>query len=102
MLDWLGAQLLMTEPQDKIEISHAMAAEIVAILSSLPAGRAGVPKLWTPETQLRAIFRMLDGTPINAVAREIAEETGQPKRSAERRLRALKNSRRFKIWTRRA
>ena len=40
---------------------------------------------------------MLDDTPINALAREIAKETGQPKRSAERRLRALKNSRRFKI-----
>ena len=79
-----------------------MAAEIVAILSSLPEGKAGRPKLWTYETEIRAIFGMLDGTPVNVVAREIAEETGQPERSARRRLRALKNSRRFKIWTRSA
>ena len=90
----------MTEPQDKIEISHSMAAEIVAILSSLPAGKAGLPKLWTYETQLRAIFACSTARRSTTVAREIAEETGQPKGSAERRLRALKNSTRFKNWTR--
>ena len=98
LLEWLGALVQTTDPQDKIEISHSFAAEIVTILSSLPEGKAGRPKLWTYETEIRAILRMLDDTSINALAREIAKETGQPKRSAERRLRALKNSRRFKIW----
>ena len=96
LLELLGALLLMTDGSDKIEIPHAMAAEIVAILSALPEGKAGRPKQWTDETEIRAIFRMLDGAPVNAVAREIAEETGQPESSAGRRLRALKNSRRFK------
>ena len=100
LLEFLGALVHTTEPQDTIEISHSMATEIIAILSSLPRGKAGRPKLWTYETEIVAVLRMLDGAPVNALAREIAEETGQPKRSAERRLRALKNSRRFKIWTR--
>ena len=51
ILEWLGAKLLMTEPNADIEISHAMAADIVAILSSLPAGKAGRPKQWTAETE---------------------------------------------------
>jgi hypothetical protein len=99
LLEWLGALMRTTEAQDKIEISHAAAAEIVAILSSLPAGKAGRPKLWTFEIEISAIFKMLDGTPINVLAREIAKETGQLEPSARRRLRALKNSRRFKNWT---
>jgi hypothetical protein len=43
------------------------------------------PKLWTFDTEIRAIFRMLDCTPVKTLAREIAAETGQPKRSGERR-----------------
>ena len=100
VLECLGAQLLMTEQPDNIEISRAMATEIVAILSSLPAGKAGLPKQWTFETQLRAVLRMIDGTSVNQLAREIAQETGQPKTSAERRLRALKKSPRFTNWER--
>ena len=92
--------MLFTEPPDKIEISHSAAAEIVAILSSLPAGKAGRPKLWTLDTEIRAIFSMLDGTPVNALAREIAKETRQPKLSAHRRLRELKKSSHFKNWRR--
>jgi hypothetical protein len=100
LLEWLGALVQTTDLQDKIEISHSFAAEIVAILSSLPEGRAGRPKLWTYETEIRAILRMLDGAKVKALAREIAEETGQLETSAERRLWALKDSRRFKIWQR--
>jgi hypothetical protein len=100
VLEWLGAQLLMIEPHDKIEISHVMAKEIVAILSSLPPGKAGRPKQWTHETEIRAVLRMVDGTPVKQLAREIAKETGQPKTSAERRLRALKKSPRFTNWKR--
>ena len=69
-----------------------MAAEIVAILSSLPEGKAGRPKQWTAETEIHAIFGMLNGVPVKQLARDIAKETGQPMTSAERRLRALKKS----------
>ena len=47
LLEYFGMLLLTTEPQNDIEISHAMAAEIVAILSSLPEGKRGRPKQWT-------------------------------------------------------
>jgi hypothetical protein len=100
ILEWLGAKLLTTESNVDIEISHAMAAEIVAILSSLPAGKAGRPKQWTAATEIRAVLSLLDGTPVNVLAREIAAETGQLERSAERRLRAMKQSRRYTNWRR--
>jgi hypothetical protein len=90
----LSMLVLTTDPGDDIVISHSMA---VTMLSSLP--KAG-PKLWTPETKSTAILRMLDGVPINELAREISEKTGQPELSARRRLRSLKNSRQFKEWQR--
>ena len=98
LLVWLGAAVLNTEPHDKIEIPHSAAAEIVAILSSLPPGKAGRPKQWSLETEISAIFSLLRGTPVNVLAREIAEETGQPENSARRRVQQLKNSSHFKSW----
>ena len=99
LVDLLGAFLLTTEPPDQIEIPRAAAAEIVAILSSLPAGKVGRPKKWTAETEICAIFGMLGDVPVNKLARQIAKETGQPMRSAQRRLRALKKSPQFTNWT---
>jgi hypothetical protein len=98
LLEFLGALVQTTDPRDNIEISHSMAAEIVAILSSLPEGKAGRPKQWTYKTEITAVLDMLGGKPVKKLAREIAEETGQPKTSAERRLRALKKSPRFTNW----
>ena len=100
LLVWLRATMLNTDPQDKIEIPHSAAAEIVAVLSSLPPGKAGRPKQWSLETEIRAIFSLLDGTPVKALAREIAKETGQPELSARRRLQELKKSSHFKNWGR--
>jgi hypothetical protein len=102
LLEWLGAQLLTTDPQYNIELSHAAVAQIVAILSSLPEGKRKRPKQWTHEIEIRAIFDMLNGKAVDVLAGEIAAETGQNVRSAERRLWALKDSRRFKIWQPRA
>ena len=98
-LDWLGVTLLMTEPDDQITIPYWVVGEIVAALSSTPAGKAGRPKCWTAEIESRAILRLLDGRPVNALAREIAKETGQSESSARRRLRQLKKSSRFKNWS---
>ena len=99
LLIWLGATLLFTEPDDdKIEIPRSAAAEIVAILSSLPPGKVSRPKLRSLETEMHAIFSLLNGTKVNALAREIAKDTGQPKSSARRRLQQLKNSSQFKAW----
>ena len=102
LLEVLGAQVRTTDPKDEITISHAFAASIVAVLSALPEGKKGRPKQWTYETEIDAIFRMLGGAKVNALAREIAKETDQPVTSAVRRLRALKKSRRFTIWKRSA
>jgi hypothetical protein len=101
LLVWLGATMLTTEPHDKITIPNSAAAEIVAILSSLPPGKAGRPKQWSLKTEIRAIFSLLSGTPVNFLAREIAKETGQPEPSARRRLQELKKSSQFKNWRRR-
>lgn len=100
LLVWLGATMLFTEQPNKIEIPRSAAAKIVAILSSLPPGKAGRPKLWSLETEIGAIFSLLDGRPVKALAREIAKDTGQPERSALRRLQQLKNSSHFKAWRR--
>jgi hypothetical protein len=100
LLEVLGALVQTTDPKDEITISHAFAADIVAVLSALPEGKKGRPKQWTYETEIRAILRMLDDAHVNALAREIAKETGQRVNSAERRLRALKKSPRFKNWIR--
>ena len=100
LLVWLRATMLNTDPQDNIEIPHSAAAEIVAVLSSLPPGKAGRPRQWSLETEIRAIFSLLDGTPVKALAREIAKETGQPELSARRRLQELKKSSHFKNWGR--
>jgi hypothetical protein len=98
LLVWLGATMLYTDPQDKIEIPHSAAAEIVAILSSLRPGKAGRPKQWSLDTEIRAIFSLLDGTPVKALAKKIAKETRQPESSARRRLQELKKSSHFKNW----
>jgi hypothetical protein len=100
LLEWLGALMLFTDRRDNIEISHQVAAEIVAVLSSLPEGKAGRPKAWTYDTEILAVFDMLWGTPLNALAKEIAKKTGQPEPSARRRLQELKKSRRFTNWRR--
>ena len=100
LLVWLRATMLNTDPQDKIEIPRSAAAEIVAILSSLPPGKAGRPKQWSLETEIHAIFSLLDGKSVKALAREIAKETRQPELSARRRLQELKNSSHFKNWRR--
>ena len=98
LLVWLHVAMRNTDPHDKIEITHSAAAEIVAILSSLPEGKAGRPKQWSLETEIRAIFSLLDGRSVEALAKEIAKDTGQPKSSARRRLQQLKNSSQFKAW----
>ena len=98
ILEWLGMQLLMTDTNEKIKITYPMAAKIVAFLSASRAGKAGRPKEWKDETQIRAVFDMLNGAEVNELAREIAKETGQNARSADRRLRALKKTPRFKNW----
>ena len=98
-----------------------MVGEIVAILSSTPAGKAGRqkpwtaeivsraifhlpkagrPKPWTAEIEIRAIFRMLNGRPVNELAREIAKETGQPSPAPAAGCGQLKKSSRFKNWRR--
>ena len=100
LLVWLRATMLNTGPPDKIEIPHSAAAEIVAVLSSLPLGKAGRPKLWSLDTEIRAIFSLLDGKSVKALAREIAKETRQPEPSARRRLQELKKSRHFENWRR--
>lgn len=101
LLVWLGATMLNTEPHDKITIPHSAAAEIVAVLSSLPPGKAGRPKRWSLEIEIHAIFSLLRGTRVNVLAREIAKATGQPESSARRRLQELKKSSQFKNWRRR-
>jgi hypothetical protein len=100
IMNWLNAALAMTESQDNIEISRSMATDIVAILNGLPAGKFRRPKLWTPQIELFAILDMLDGTPVDQVARAIHELTGQAEDTADRRLNELKNMAWFKSWKR--
>ena len=100
LLVWLHVAMRNTDPHDKIEITHSAAAEIVAILSSLPPGKVSRPKLRSLETEMHAIFSLLNGTKVNALAREIAKKSGQPKDSVRRRLQELKKSSHFKNWQR--
>jgi hypothetical protein len=100
LVDWLTLKVQMTEQPDDIAIPHQTAKEIVAALRATPAYKAGRPKCWSEDLEHLAIFRMLDGQPVNELAREIAAKTGQNEASARRRLRQLKASSRFRDWRR--
>lgn len=101
LLEWLGSRLLYDEQDRPIELSRRVVEAIVAILSSLPAGRKGRPKQWDYNTEITAIFDMLGGKPVNDVAHEITERTGQSEASAQRRLWELRKTRRFTNWQQR-
>jgi len=98
--EYLSALLLTSDASENIELSRSTVAQIVSFVGATPEGRTELPKEWTHETEVRAIFDMLHDKPINVLAREIAAETGQLESSADRRLRALKKSKRFTDWRR--
>ena len=97
-------RLARWESDDTIRIPVVLADAIAALLFSLPRlGKTGRRKIWSADTENRALCGLLDDRPVNALAREISQETGQAVPSTRRRLQEMKNSdqlKKLKVITR--
>jgi hypothetical protein len=89
-------RLVRWRSNDTVRIPLIVADEIAALLFSLPRSKAGRHKIWSTEIENRALRGLLDDKPVNVLAREISEETGQSDKSTRRRLQEMKKSGRFK------
>jgi hypothetical protein len=86
-------RLARWESDETVRIPVVLADAIAALLFSLPRlGKTGRKKIWSADIENRALRGLLDGRPVNALAREISQETGQPMTSIRRRLQEMKNS----------
>jgi len=79
-------------PWKYIRVPAPLADMITAALLSVPQKRRR-PKLWSRAIEARAFGGLLEGEPINALAREIAAATGQSLPTARRRLQQMKINR---------
>lgn len=89
---WMGADL--AGPLQFVSIPAPLADAISAILFALPrGGKRGRRSQWPPDVESMAFTGLLERKPLNSLAREISQATGQPVSGTRRRLQEMKKSR---------